>query len=140
MEMEFFSQDGIFSRHLNYRPQRITKEEHMICALEARELNKTSLLLKEFYDGAQLFVEKVHIEGIQDVWAFDRLGFPQPDHAKVTTRSDYIYEMICIWESFFPNYENFFQLHQIMDQIIITTRSDTMKRYSRHFEEIVKRW
>jgi hypothetical protein len=140
MEMDFFSQDGIFSRHLDYRPQRITKEEHMICALEARELNKTSLLLKEFYDGAQLFVKKVHIEGIQDVWAFDRLGFPQPDHAKVTTRSDYIYEMICIWESFFPNYENFFQLHQIMDQIIITTRSDTMKRYSRHFEEIVKRW
>jgi len=112
----------------------------MISALEARELNKTSLLLKEFYDGAQLFKRKVHIEGIQDVWAFDRLGFPQPDHAKVTTRSDYIYEMICIWESFFPNYENFFQLHQIMDQIIITTRSDTMKRYSRHFEEIVKRW
>jgi len=140
MEMDFFSQDGIFSRHLDYRPQRITKEEHMICALEARELNKTSLLLKEFYDGAQLFKKKVHIEGIQDVWAFDRLGFPQPDHAKVTTRSDYIYEMICIWESFFPNYENFFQLHQIMDQIIITTRSDTMKRYSRHFEEIVKRW
>ena len=140
MEMDFFSQDGIFSRHLDYRPQRITKEKHMICALEARELNKTSLLLKEFYDGAQLFKKKVHIEGIQDVWAFDRLGFPQPDHAKVTTRSDYIYEMICIWESFFPNYENFFQLHQIMDQIIITTRSDTMKRYSRHFEEIVKRW
>ena len=139
--MDFFiSQDGIFPRHLDYRPQRITKEEHMICALEARELNKTSLLLKEFYDGAQLFKKKVHIEGIQDVWAFDRLGFPQPDHAKVTTRSDYIYEMICIWESFFPNYENFFQLHQIMDQIIITTRSDTMKRYSRHFEEIVKRW
>ena len=74
MEMDFFSQDGIFSRHLNYRPQRITKEEHMICALEARELNKTSLLLKEFYDGAQLFVKKVHIEGIQFglsiVWAF----------------------------------------------------------------------
>ena len=113
MEMDFFSQDGIFFRHLDYRPQRITKEEHIISALEARELTTKN--------------------------------FPQTDHAKVTTRSDYrpqldIIEMICIWESFFPNYENFFQLHQIMDQIIITTRSDTMKRYSRHFEEIVKRW
>jgi hypothetical protein len=75
MEMDFFSQDGFFSRHLDYRPQRITKEEHMISALEARELNKTSLLLMEFYDGGQLFVEKVHIEGIQDVWAFDRLPY-----------------------------------------------------------------
>jgi len=81
MEMDFFSQDGIFSRHLNYRPQRITKEEHMICALEARELNKTSLLLKEFYDGAQLFVETVHIEGIQ---AFDLL--PNADLTTKTSR------------------------------------------------------
>jgi len=54
--MHLFSQDVMFCRHLDYRPQRITKEEHMISALEARELNKTSLLLKEFYDGAQLFV------------------------------------------------------------------------------------
>ena len=55
----------------------------------------------EFYDGGQLFVEKVHIEGI-----------PQPDHAKVTTRSDYIpqldiIEMICIWESFFLTTKTF---------------------------------
>ena len=71
------SQDGIFCRHLDYRPQRITKEEE-----EARELNKTSLLLKEFYDGAQLFVEKVHIEGIQRVWAFDRLP-----NANLTTKT-----------------------------------------------------
>jgi hypothetical protein len=83
--MHLFSQDGIFCRHLDYRPQRITKEEeHMISALEARELNKTSLLLKEFYDGAQIFVEKVHIEGIQRVWAFDRL--PNADLTTKTSR------------------------------------------------------
>jgi len=51
----------------------------MISALEARELNKTSLLLMEFYDGGQLFVEKVHIEGIQ---AFDRLP-----NAELTTKT-----------------------------------------------------
>jgi hypothetical protein len=74
--MHLFSQDGIFCRHLDYRPQRITKEEeHMISALEARELNKTSLLLKEFYDGAQL---------IQRVWAFDRL--PNADLTTKTSR------------------------------------------------------
>ena len=57
-------------------------------------------------------------KSIQDVWAFDRLGFPQSDHAKVTTRSDYIYEMICIWESFFPNYEN-----QSVDSKILISRA-----------------
>ena len=82
--MHLFSQDRIFCRHLDYRPQRITTEEHMISALEARELNKTSLLLKEFYDGAQLFKKKVHIEGIQDVWAFDRL--PNADLTTKTSR------------------------------------------------------
>ena len=83
--MHLFSQDGIFCRHLDYRPQRITKEEeHMISALEARELNKTSLLLMEFYDGGQLFKKKVHIEGIQDVWAFDRL--PNADLTTKTSR------------------------------------------------------
>ena len=85
MEMDFFSQDGIFFRHLDYRPQRITKEEHMISALEARELNKTSLLLMEFYDGGQLFKKKVHIEGIQDVWTFDRL-LPNADLTTKTSR------------------------------------------------------
>ena len=83
--MHLFSQDGIFCRHLDYRPQRITKEEeHMISALEARELNKTSLLLMEFYDGGQLFKKKVHIEGIQDVWTFDRL--PNADLTTKTSR------------------------------------------------------
>jgi hypothetical protein len=36
--------DHIFYRHFDFRPQivyRITKEEHMIAALEARELNKS---------------------------------------------------------------------------------------------------
>jgi hypothetical protein len=72
--------DSIFYRHFDLRPQivyrRITKEEHMIAALEARELNKN---LKE----------KVHVEGFQDVWSFDRLPYadlarnssPPPDHA-----------------------------------------------------------
>ena len=82
--MHLFSQDGIFCRHLDYRPQRITKEEHIISALEARELNKTSLLLMEFYDGGQLFKKKVHIEGIQDVWTFDRL--PNADLTTKTSR------------------------------------------------------
>ena len=56
----------------------------MISALEARELNKTSLLLMEFYDGGQLFKKKVHIEGIQDVWTFDRL--PNADLTTKTSR------------------------------------------------------
>ena len=64
VKMHLFSQDGIFCRHLDYRPQRITKEEHMISALEARELNKTSLL--------------------QDVWTFDRL--PNADLTTKTSR------------------------------------------------------
>ena len=84
--MHLFSQDRICCRHLDYRPQRITTEEHMISALEARELNKTSLLLMEFYDGGQqLFKKKVHIEGIQDVWTFDRL-LPNADLTTKTSR------------------------------------------------------
>jgi hypothetical protein len=37
----FFSQDGIFYRHVDYRPQRITRDEHKILALQAREINNS---------------------------------------------------------------------------------------------------
>jgi len=72
--------DHIFYRHFDFRQQivyrRITKEEHMIAALKARELNKSLKV-------------KVHVEGFQDVWTFDRLPYadlprnssPPPDHA-----------------------------------------------------------
>ena len=74
---------NIFYRHFDFRPQikyrRITKEEHMKSALEARELNKDRKGKKE----------KEHVDGFQDVWAFDRLPYadlarnssPPPDHA-----------------------------------------------------------
>jgi hypothetical protein len=59
--------DHIFYRHFDFRPQivyrRITKEEHMTAALEARELNKSRK-------------EKVHVdEGFQDIWTFNRLPY-----------------------------------------------------------------
>lgn len=44
-----------------------TKEEHMITALEAHELNKTTLLLMEFYDGGQLFKEKVDLRSLSHI-------------------------------------------------------------------------
>ena len=72
----------------------------MISALEAHELNKNTLLLMEFFDGAPLFKEK-----------FDRL----PSY--ISQSYIYVAEMICLWEASFPASENYFQLHQIMDLV-----------------------
>jgi hypothetical protein len=75
-------QDHIFFRHFDFRPQqqhrRITKEEHIKAAKEARELN----LNKKNREST-----KVH--GFYDVWVFDRLPYsdlpqnttPPIDHA-----------------------------------------------------------
>jgi hypothetical protein len=75
-------QDHIFFRHFDFRPQqqhrRITKEEHIKAAKEARELN----LNKNNREST-----KVH--GFYDVWVFDRLPYsdlpqnttPPIDHA-----------------------------------------------------------
>ena len=52
---------NIFFGHFDFRPRRITKEEHMKFALEARDLMGKK--------------EKEHVEGFQDVWAFDRLPY-----------------------------------------------------------------
>ena len=46
----------------------------MISALKTHELNKNTLLLMEFYDGAQLFKRRV--------WTFDRLPY-----ADLTTKT-----------------------------------------------------
>ena len=72
----------------------------MISALEADELNKNTLLLMEFFDGAPLFKEN-----------FDRL----PSY--ISQSYIYVAEMICLWEASFPASENYFQLHQIMDRV-----------------------
>ena len=49
---------NIFFRHFDFRPRRITKEEHM-------KIEKDLMGKKE----------KEHVEGFQDVWAFDRLPY-----------------------------------------------------------------
>ena len=70
----------IFYRHFDFRPQvvyrRITKEEHLKSACEAREknLNRT---------------KKEHVDGFLGLWPFDRLPYsnlpqnssPPPDHS-----------------------------------------------------------
>ena len=73
--------DFIFYRHFDFRPEvkyrRITKEEHLKSAIEARELNKKRI------------INDKSVHGFKDVWPFDRLPYsdfsrncsPPADHA-----------------------------------------------------------
>ncbi len=72
----------------------------------AIEINSISLLLLEFYDGGQLFKYEIRDEQLLKV---RKDGIHQ-----LQLR---IAEMICLWESIFPDSENYFQLHQIMDLV-----------------------
>ena len=70
----------IFYRHFDFRPQvvyrRITKEEHLKSACEAREKNLNR-------------IKKEHVDGFLGLWPFDRLPYsnlpqnssPPPDHS-----------------------------------------------------------
>eukprot|EP01036_Dinobryon_divergens_P036564 gene36564-47637_t len=88
--------DHIFFRHFDFRPQvayrRITKEEHLHSALEARDRNRNHPLKGKQHQ----------VNGFQGVWAFDRLPYsdlarntsPPPDHAikgVVSRLVDYVF-------------------------------------------------
>jgi hypothetical protein len=75
--------DHIFYRHFDFRPQvfyrRITKEEHLQSASEARAQNHSRAQNKK----------RIIVDGFYDIWPFERLPYsdfarnssPPPDHA-----------------------------------------------------------
>ena len=53
----------------------------------------------------------------------------------VSQLQDEVNEMICLWESFFPDSQNFFQLHQIMDLVSSLPLFGSMHAWSELFGE-----